>query len=343
MNEGGKQTESAQRGRGGWWKAAQNAPLKVGLAVAAASAAVIVLLSIVLVSTVWRLSRVASTPIGGSGGSRHRDIDRWQERVVNLGQVVPAMVALAALSILVVSVVAWWATRKANEPMEQALAIQQAFVADASHELRTPLTTLNSRIQLAQHRLRRGGDIDQALSDLRRDADVMDEVLTDLLTAAEMAGGPTPNARADVPMTISAALRITAAKADEGGVELTSSCPAGLVVRADQTAVVRAIVALVDNAIHHTARGGMVAVRATSNHSGGREWVEIRVVDEGTGISLPNPDRLFERFAREDGSSRGFGLGLALVRDIARRFDGTVTVESTSPHGTTFLLRLPAA
>lgn len=337
-----KPLEAAAKPSSGWYKAAHNAPLKVGLAVAAASAAVITVLSAVLVLAVWRLSRVEPAPVGGPRRPPRHDMDRWQERVVDLGQVIPAMIALAVLSILVVGLVAWFATRKANQPMERALEVQQAFVADASHELRTPLTTLSSRIQLAQHRLGRGGDVEQVLTDLRGDADAMNDVLTDLLTAAEMAGTPGANARAQVSAAIDAALRTTRAKAEEAGVKLTSNCTEGLTVRAEPTALVRAIVALVDNAVRHSRAGSTVTVQAAPVRLKGRRWVDIRVVDEGTGISSPDPDRLFDRFAREDGGlGRGFGLGLALVRDIARRFGGTVTVESTSPGGTTFLLRLP--
>mgnify|MGYP002735402387 CR=1 FL=1 len=87
---------------------------------------------------------------------------------------IPLTVVLAVLSVVFVSLIAWWATRRANAPIEKAMAIQRAFVADASHELRTPLTTLNSRIQLAQHRLARDGDVTTVLVDLRQDAQTMD-------------------------------------------------------------------------------------------------------------------------------------------------------------------------
>ena len=73
--------------------------------------------------------------------------------------------------------------------------------------------------------------------------------------------------------------------------------------------------------------------------------MEIRVSDHGSGIDPADAERIFERFARgsETGRRRGFGLGLALVRDVLTRYSGRIEVESTSPSGTTFLITLPSA
>jgi signal transduction histidine kinase len=73
--------------------------------------------------------------------------------------------------------------------------------------------------------------------------------------------------------------------------------------------------------------------------------VQLRVSDHGPGIDQADAERIFDRFARsrETGDRRGFGLGLALVRDVVARHGGSVTIESTSPAGTTFLVRLPSA
>jgi signal transduction histidine kinase len=101
----------------------------------------------------------------------------------------------------------------------------------------------------------------------------------------------------------------------------------------------RALVALLDNAVRHSPPGGTVTESARST---GRD-VEVRVADRGAGIQGIVADRLFDRFVRTDDTvRRDFGLGLALVRDIAARFGGDVTVDRTSTEGTTFLLTLPA-
>lgn len=75
-----------------------------------------------------------------------------------------------------------------------------------------------------------------------------------------------------------------------------------------------------------------------------RKWAQIRVSDHGPGIG-GDPERLFRRFARDDdGTARqGYGLDLALARDVANRYGGSVAVESSSPSGTTMLLSFPLA
>lgn len=75
-----------------------------------------------------------------------------------------------------------------------------------------------------------------------------------------------------------------------------------------------------------------------------RQWAQIRVSDHGPGIG-GDPERLFRRFARDDDGTahQGYGLGLALARDMANRYGGSVAVESSSPSGTTMLLSFPLA
>ncbi|MFZ1382750.1 MAG: HAMP domain-containing sensor histidine kinase [Scrofimicrobium sp.] len=328
--------------RTGGLVAAQRAPVKVGLAVAAASSVVMLLLAGTLIWVIWRLSRLLpNTPDGGRDGHRGRGIDRyWEGRIVDLDDVVPLMVVLAVIAVILISLIAWWVTKRANAPLQRALEIQQAFVADASHELRTPLTTLNGRIQLAQHRLSRGGDVEGALVDARADAEVMNDILTDLLTAAETAAVGSPVTYTNLSDAVATAMHLTQTQADEAQVVLQQQIPSNLEVRGEKTALTRALVALIDNALRHSPPGTTVTVDALGRKDG---FAEVRIIDQGVGITAQDPERLFERFARESQGSdrRGFGLGLALVRDIAERFGGTVMVEKTSPEGTTFLLRLP--
>ncbi|KHK99621.1 hypothetical protein LK09_02465 [Microbacterium mangrovi] len=325
----------------------QRSAVRVGLWVGLASAAVVGLIVAIIVA----VSVAGSRPdpdhdhdgfAGPSGPGGPPDA-----RVIDLGTTIVLAVTLGALGVVALGVLAWWMSRRATRPLTEALQAQRAFVADASHELRTPLTALVSRIQLAQHRAARGGDVSGALADLRRDAEVMNAVLTDLLVAAE-AAGPQPGdekAQASVAAVARDAVAVIQPRADAARVPVTIDVADGTLAGVDATALTRALIALLDNAVRHSAPGAAVVVtgRTVGAH------VEVRVHDRGSGIP-GDPDRLFERFARgETGSDApaGFGLGLALVRDIVARFGGQVTVESTSTgasdHGTTFLLTLPAA
>jgi signal transduction histidine kinase len=107
-----------------------------------------------------------------------------------------------------------------------------------------------------------------------------------------------------------------------------------------QVTLTRLCVALTDNAIQHSPHGAHVLLSASSQS----DHALIRVRDHGPGIPAQDRSRIFERFARsgENGRRRGFGLGLALVREAAGRYGGSITIEDTSAEGTTFLLSLPA-
>jgi signal transduction histidine kinase len=331
----------------------QRSAVQVGLWVGIASAAVVGIIIVIIIAFSVAGSHLEPDRDGDGFvlSSRANGADGRGEvptgRVVELGQTVVLTVTLGVLGVVALGVLAWWMSRRATRPLTEALQAQRSFVADASHELRTPLTALISRIQLAQHRAERGGDVTGALTDLRRDAEVMNAVLTDLLIAAETAGrhGDDERVVASIDDVVRGAVAVVQPRADAAEVPVTIDLEDGAQAAADPTALTRALVALLDNAVRHSAPGAMIVVTARTVGTS----VEMRVHDRGSGIA-GDPERLFERFARGDSGAEGrtgFGLGLALVRDIVTRFGGRAVVERTSTvppdHGTTFLLTLPAA
>jgi len=247
------------------------------------------------------------------------------------------VVALFVVCAVLMGLVGWLTARRAVLPLAQALRLQRHFVADASHELRTPLTVLSTRIQLLQRKLDRGEDVSGTVAKLRDDASGMTDVLNDLLLTVE--GSPehtTPTAVWPVLREAVASLQVVA---DQARVRLGLTAAADPTVMVPPRSLARAVVALVDNAITHSPAGAAVEVSVAVE---GAE-AAIRVRDQGPGIADADPDRMFERFAHgaETGRRRSFGLGLALVSEIAQRNGGDIMIESTGPSGTTFLLRFP--
>ncbi len=312
----------------------RRAAVSVGVWVAAASAVLIASGVAVLAAVIVLGSRVESAEHGGSYvGQRLGDGDAL---VVDVDRVLPWVFGLGILGVIALSLIAWVAARRSVRPLGEALRLQRNFVADASHELRTPLTTLTSRIQIAQRRRERGEDVDETLAQLRRDADTMSDVLTDLLIAAE--GRSNPDESTSLAEALDAAVATIQPLAHDSGITVTCSGASG-VVRMPRTALVRVLTAVIDNAVQHSPSGAAVTVLVTA----GVARTEIRVIDTGPGIDAADRDRIFERFARgvETGRRRGFGLGLALVRDVLARYEGRITIERTSNSGTTFLITLP--
>jgi signal transduction histidine kinase len=238
--------------------------------------------------------------------------------------------------------------RRAVRPLGDAMALQRRFVADASHELRTPLSVLLLRAQLLRRHL--AGQVVPArtaeLDRLVHDTKVLGDVVNDMLLSVELQHRPQVGERVDLAAL---AIDVTASLqplADRHSVELTADSPAASdsapkTVNGAEPALRRAIVSLVDNAIAHTPSGGHVQVVVNVDLGD----VTVDVIDDGEGLDPRHTHRLVERFSRgtSAGTGRRFGLGLALVNEVARAHGGSLVVDGEPGRGATFTLRLPFA
>ncbi len=316
---------------------------RVGVAVGVASALIVTAIAVVV--SLFMLTQSREEGLGDRRGTRgpRGGPTRWDTKVVDVGDILPLMLLLALAGIVLLALIAWLAARRSTEPLAKALRTQQNFVADASHELRTPLTTLDAHVQLAEHRLRTGGDVEDALTLARRDTQTMQQIVDDLLLAAQSSeGGEREILSTSVEDCVNEAVLLTAPQAQSAGVSVYSRRidqpgPGTCTADVAPMALTRAVVLLLDNAIGHSPDGSTVAVTFECR----AQEVFVRVKDQGGGIEGANRDEVFERFSRGRSQRRGFGLGLSLVQDIAARFGGSVAVEETGPSGTTFVLRLP--
>lgn len=125
-------------------------------------------------------------------------------------------------------------------------------------------------------------------------------------------------------------------------IEPSESSP---IVAGDAVLLRQAVRNLVDNAIKYTSGGGVVTVGLSVREEGGEERALIRVADTGIGIAPDDQVRLFEKFYRikrsETSDVTGSGMGLAIVKSIVERHDGSVWVESELNEGSTFYISLP--
>jgi signal transduction histidine kinase len=246
-------------------------------------------------------------------------------------------------------------TRRSIRPLVEALALQRRFVADASHELRAPLTVLHTRIQLLARRFE-DGDAQQnreQIDALASDTRALGEVIEDLLASASMTSDNALQERIDLASVVRAAYESMAQHAETAGVNLVVEAngpvpgpmPVGdFVVGGSASALRRAITSLIDNALAHEHRGGTIAV-VLRRHN---DDVLIDVRDDGVGIDPGAMETLFNRFSRGKthtaaGDRPRYGIGLALVREIAQAHRGHITVAQTPGGGATFTLTIPAA
>jgi two-component system, OmpR family, sensor kinase len=206
--------------------------------------------------------------------------------------------------------------------LQRAREAEQRFVGDASHELRTPLTALRGN---AAYVARHGPD-PEALADIEADAARLSALLDDLLALArEDAGAPLRAETVDLAEIARAAARQDAHAEALGEPAL---------VRGERTALERAVGNLVSNARRHGPPEGRIEI--VTRRAGDRALIEV--ADEGPGIPAGEAAHAFERFWRAPGAGgAGAGLGLPIVRAIAERHGGRVSVA-----GARFTLDLPA-
>jgi signal transduction histidine kinase len=237
--------------------------------------------------------------------------------------------------------------RRAVAPLAEALTRQRRFVTDASHELRTPITRAYTRAQLLarwaatadlpdDHR----DGLDKLVGSIRGLGDVVDDLLLSALMdeQTDHLGGRA----VDLAALAESAVAAEGDRAGERRITLTVDRPTGpLVVSGVETALRRAVAELLANAVRHTPPGGRIDVRLGAAR-GGR--VEVTVADTGEGFDPVEAGRIFDRFHRgTGGSERGFGLGLALVREVVTSHGGTVEAAGRPGVGARFTLWLPAA
>ena len=268
-------------------------------------------------------------------------------------------VGLGALGLLFLLnlVFSRWALR----PVQRAWAQQQQFIADASHELKTPLTVILANNAILRQR---GGDTiasqRQWIESTQVEAERMQGLVTDMLDLARPApegaqASEGPAGIVDLSRLVEGEALTFEAVAFERELMWECAIDKGITVRGNATRLQWAVAVLLDNACKYTNAGGTVTVTLRAHAS---EAV-LSVRNSGEPIDEADLPHLFDRFYRADAArthnaadaennggepganTGGYGLGLAIARDIAQAHKGTIAVTSTAQEGTTFTLRLP--
>ncbi len=203
--------------------------------------------------------------------------------------------------------------------MQNLIAGQRRFIADASHQLRTPLTVLKTQAELAL----RENDADAMRAIVRSIAATTDSTVhlaNRLLTLARIehgsaAAGMAPVSLPDIVRQVGLQLALPAVQKK---IDLSLEAPGEALIDGQALMLHELVVNLVDNAIRYTPAGGQVALRVLATGGGG---AVLEVEDSGEGIAEAEREKVFLPFYRStaslDTNQGGTGLGLAIVRDVA--------------------------
>ncbi|ROL82218.1 PAS domain-containing sensor histidine kinase [Pseudomonas chlororaphis] len=220
--------------------------------------------------------------------------------------------------------------------------VRSEFVLRASHELRTPVTGMHMAFGLLQERLRFPEESREAdlLNTVNEEMQRLMQLINDLLNFSRYQNGLQKLTLA--PCTLEELLEQARNRfigtATAQGIELRVELQAPLPrLHADRMQLERVLDNLIDNALRHTAKGGLIRLQARRHG----ERVIISVEDNGEGIAYGQQGRIFEPFVQVGRKKGGAGLGLALCKEIVQLHGGRMGVYSRPGQGTQFYLALP--
>ncbi|HEU4439000.1 MAG TPA: ATP-binding protein [Methylomirabilota bacterium] len=228
--------------------------------------------------------------------------------------------------------------------LEEAFAQSRRFAADAAHELRTPLASLRGTVEVALRGERSPEQYRAVLASSLEEVERLIRLSEDLLLFSRAQAEPEPAEQlVDLEPILLEGLDVGARLGQAAGVSVRIESAAPAIVRGDATALRRALVNLVENAVKYTPRGGKVELGLTT----GEGVASLTVSDTGMGIEPADAERVFEPFVRLDAArsrdTGGAGLGLAIARSIVATHRGTLSLESRPGSGSRFTIRLPLA
>lgn len=235
--------------------------------------------------------------------------------------------------------------------LDEVLAQQRRFLADAAHELRTPIARLRSRAELGRLELDRSPDgevrerADAALLALERELRATSEVVGGLLALARADSGATAISlrHGFLDDTIADELPRWRESASAAGITIELGDFEEVQARFDDTLVRRLLGLLIDNSLHYSPEGSVVTLHLTSDS----DEVQLNIEDQGIGIPAAEREVVFRRFHRtavaRSHRADGSGLGLALARWIVERHGGSIEARDRSDNtqGVAMVARWP--
>lgn len=228
--------------------------------------------------------------------------------------------------------------REQNRALQREKSRLAEAMADIAHQLRTPLTSCNLVLAL----LEQAPDPARRL-ELLREAEAlfarMDWLLDALLKLSRLEAGIVPFASGPVALDalVDRALQPLAVPLELRRVTVVRQIPAGAVWQGDAAWLAEAVQNILKNSLENAGEGGRIEIGAADTPL----YTELTVRDSGPGIAEKDLPHLFDRFYRGQTGSAGYGIGLALCRQIVADQGGSVSARNHPGGGAVFRVRFP--
>lgn len=226
--------------------------------------------------------------------------------------------------------------------LEESFKKEKQFTSDASHELRTPISVILAE---SEYILKHGDSLDEAkesMEVINRQAEKISALINQLLFLSRIDKGSVKldKVKIDVGSVISELVEDNKFEAKKKDISISFRNFSNFkTILADKIMFIRALQNIIQNAINYGKNGGFIEIESSFD----KDYLLIKVKDNGIGISRENLDKIWNRFyqVEESRNSSNFGLGLSMVKFIVEQHRGHVEVDSTLGEGSIFTLYFP--
>lgn len=289
---------------------------------------------------------VLQRPIGPGLSLEIRDQiinERGQQFDSARDRILIRLIAINALILVGGGFLSYYLALRTLKPIEEAHDAQSRFTADASHELRTPITAMRSENEVALMNPKL--TLKEAKLQLQSNIEELEKLtnLSDgLLRLAQLEYKELPKTDLSVAAITSKAVDRTVQSAEAKKILINTQIDEDAVVSGDETSLVESLVILLDNAIKYSPEKSEIKLEVSKK----QKQVHVIVSDHGSGMKPEELPHVFERFYRADSSRTkqdvgGYGLGLAIAKNIIEMHNGTIQVISSPENGSIFTIKLP--
>lgn len=261
---------------------------------------------------------------------------------IALKKMIPEM--LFGLFLYGLIAAAFFVIYKSLLAQRKLVKVKDEFVGNITHELKTPISVVNVAIEAIQN-----FDADKDPEKTNRYLDISKKELSRLSGLVDKVLHLAVNPSDDAPTELVDITELTSQVVDAMRVRLNElpitlqldAIDDTLLLDANISQVKSVIYNLIDNAIKYSDKGNVLV----SIHKKNRRFMEIKVADQGIGISKAFQDKIFDQFFRVPSDNvhnvKGYGLGLHNVKQIVERYNGSITLKSEEGIGTVFTIKWP--
>lgn len=294
---------------------------------------------------IWEELKLAVTGVGEQRLSLRGRLDRLDNTVVDFATVpLPDGATLLTYDDISDTVQIERALTERNEALMAADRLKSEFISHVSYQLRTPLTTIIGFSESLAMGI--AGDLTykqrEYADDIRASSDELLALIDDILDLATIdAGAMHLNIDdVDVADVMQSAARVVKDQVNAVGAQFRISIPGNIgSFRGDEKRIKQMLFNLLSNSLAFTSTGGTISLKAMRTESS----IEFIVTDTGSGIDPSDQQRVFDRFETQadNGTSRGAGLGLSIVKSFVELHGGSISLKSVRDRGTRITCTLP--